>query len=42
MGTSVQMIERTYGHHAEDAIEWELERLNRRLGRDMDAAQEEK
>jgi integrase len=27
MGTSVQMIEKTYGHLAHDAEEWELERL---------------
>jgi len=41
MGTSTQMIDRTYGHHAEDAMEWELERLNRRDGRGMDAAEQE-
>lgn len=28
MGTSVQMIEQTYGHLAHDAEEWELERLD--------------
>jgi hypothetical protein len=27
MGTSVQMIDKTYGHLAHDAEEWELERL---------------
>jgi integrase len=37
MGTSVQMVERTYGHQAEDAMEWELEALT---GRHMDAASE--
>ena len=41
MGTSVQMIEKTYGHLAHDAEEWELERLiafdNDVDGRKMDA-----
>jgi integrase len=41
MGTSVQMIERTYGHLAHDAEEWELERLiafdNESDGRIVDA-----
>ncbi|MDQ3858024.1 MAG: hypothetical protein M3327_06195, partial [Actinomycetota bacterium] len=27
MGTSIEMIEKTYGHLALDAEEWELERL---------------
>jgi integrase len=41
MGTSVQMIEDTYGHLAHDAEEWELERLvafdNGSDGRKLDA-----
>jgi integrase len=34
MGTGVPQIERTYGHHAEDSLEWGLSLLN---GRHMDA-----
>ena len=41
MGTSVQMIEKTYGHLAHDAEEWEVERLvafdNEADGRKVDA-----
>ena len=41
MGTSVQMIEQTYGHLADDTEEWELERLSafdaEMDGRTMDA-----
>jgi integrase len=41
MGTSLEMIDRTYGHHAPDAEEWELERLtafdSSQDGRSVDA-----
>jgi integrase len=42
MGTSLEMIDRTYGHHALDAEEWEIERLtafdSSEDGRQVDAA----
>jgi hypothetical protein len=40
MGTSVQMIEKTYGHLATVAEEWELRRLiafDEAIGRKLDA-----
>jgi integrase len=41
LGSSVEMIERTYGHVAHDSEEWELERLeafdNESDGRKVDA-----
>lgn len=41
MGTSIGMIEKSYGHHATDAFKYEAERFNRMGGLNIDAEGEE-